>query len=606
MTRKEKGAAAGTATPLKAENEQPTSSAPGATAQGWRALIPIHPAAKLLPRMSASELRDLADDINANGVRNAIVLWTDTVGGGDWQVLDGVSRLDALELNGGKITLTKSEKYEHLWCEGKILSTVTLYPLTYKHRKRLEVAPVADPYDYAVSMNLQRRHLTGEQKHEFIANLLRARHEQSNRQIAETAKADHKTVGAVRDELERRGEIPHTEQRTDRSGRRQPANKPAPAAKPGASSRPTAAPASPPPQPETAGAVHSEQRVRATPRGYEEMFDDRAALQARVSELEAEVTRLRAAAKLAAASPDVSWLKTAAPRTIARTLERELDRETLYKVIASLGKPELALDELIRVEANRRVNELSLPAYRQQLEETRKLLERRKGHIKRDIFRKILACCSPNSLRSDGEQDERTLTPALLSEAFQAFKKLELVLVAEDELPTKGLMPPPLPATVEELKKCKEEKQAADKAKRAAAKAAKSLSAAASEPDVKILEGEEAHDGECTASLERQKGEKLPKFKPCATFAEAVEFIRQSPKRRGWIHQAREGEMRIVAEVGRFQKAWTQKDSEAEAKSLREYLDGLAATKAAKKQPAIDPLELPEILRRHPNNETKH
>ena len=37
---------------------------------------------------------------------------------------------------------------------------------------------------------------------------------------------DHKTVGNERGSLEQRGEIPHTEQRTDTTGRKQPAKKP--------------------------------------------------------------------------------------------------------------------------------------------------------------------------------------------------------------------------------------------------------------------------------------------------------------------------------------------------------------------------------------------
>jgi hypothetical protein len=102
--------------------------------------------------------------------------------------------------------------------------------------------------------------------------------------------------------------------------------------------------------------------------------------------------------------------------------------------------------------------------------------------------------------------------------------------------------------------------------KRAAAKAANT-----SDPDVKMMEG--AHDGECIATLARNKGEKFPEIKPCATFAEAADFIRQSPKRRGLIMQKGEDEkMRIIAEVGKWQKPWAQKDPEAMAKELSENI----------------------------------
>jgi hypothetical protein len=53
--------------------------------------------------------------------------------------------------------------------------------------------------------------------------------EKSDRSIASQVQVDHKTVAAVRSGKEDRGEIPHTETRTDASGREQPAHKPAPA-----------------------------------------------------------------------------------------------------------------------------------------------------------------------------------------------------------------------------------------------------------------------------------------------------------------------------------------------------------------------------------------
>jgi hypothetical protein len=82
---------------------------------------------------------------------------------------------------------------------------------------------------YVVSANLHRRHLTAEQKREFIGKLLAMDPERSDRGIAQQVKVDHKTVAAVRSDKEDRGEIPHTETRRDASGRAQPAHKPPPA-----------------------------------------------------------------------------------------------------------------------------------------------------------------------------------------------------------------------------------------------------------------------------------------------------------------------------------------------------------------------------------------
>src|SRR5262249_57584090 len=67
---------------------------------------------------------------------------------------------------------------------------------------------IGDPAAYVISKNIHRRHLTAEQKRDLIAKLLKATPEKSNRQIAETVKADHKTVASVRAEKEATGEIP--------------------------------------------------------------------------------------------------------------------------------------------------------------------------------------------------------------------------------------------------------------------------------------------------------------------------------------------------------------------------------------------------------------
>src|SRR5262249_4919356 len=83
-----------------------------------------------------------------------------------------------------------------------------------------------------LSLNVHRRHLTAEVKRNIIGKLLKADPSKSDRQIAETVRADHKTVGAVRAEKEATGEIPQLKNRTGKDGkaRKQPAKKKAPAA----------------------------------------------------------------------------------------------------------------------------------------------------------------------------------------------------------------------------------------------------------------------------------------------------------------------------------------------------------------------------------------
>ena len=63
------------------------------TTTNWRDILPVHPAADLFPLMSESELRELGEDIKANGLRASIVLY-------EGKLLDGRNRLDAMELVG--------------------------------------------------------------------------------------------------------------------------------------------------------------------------------------------------------------------------------------------------------------------------------------------------------------------------------------------------------------------------------------------------------------------------------------------------------------------------------------------------------------------------
>src|SRR5262249_31945950 len=84
----------------------------------------------------------------------------------------------------------------------------------------------AEKRDFALALNLNRRHLSREQKREVIAAVLRqTTREWSNREIARAVGVDHKTVGSVRAELVERGEIPHDEKLIDSKGRKQPASK---------------------------------------------------------------------------------------------------------------------------------------------------------------------------------------------------------------------------------------------------------------------------------------------------------------------------------------------------------------------------------------------
>ena len=74
--------------------------------------------------------------------------------------------------------------------------------------------------------NLNRRHLTREQKQRLIDHFLKTDPEQSDRNIAKKTGSDHKTVGERRTKLESGGEIPHLKAVKGRDGKNY--SKPAP------------------------------------------------------------------------------------------------------------------------------------------------------------------------------------------------------------------------------------------------------------------------------------------------------------------------------------------------------------------------------------------
>lgn len=77
--------------------------------------------------------------------------------------------------------------------------------------------------EHVVTLNVRRRHLTGEQKRKWVAWFLARHPERSNREIGREVGVDDKTVGSVRAELESTAEIPQLETRVGRDGKVRPA-----------------------------------------------------------------------------------------------------------------------------------------------------------------------------------------------------------------------------------------------------------------------------------------------------------------------------------------------------------------------------------------------
>src|SRR5262249_30569376 len=149
---------------------------------------PFHEAANLFPLLEGEEFEALKADLEAHGQGLPILLH-------EGKILDGRNR--------------------------------------YRACKALGIGPTfrewdgqgGSPLDFVLSMNLDRRQLTAEQRRAVIAAALKENPRQSNRSIAGRVNADHKTVAAVRGGLEAGGEIPHLEEAEGRDGKTYPAGR---------------------------------------------------------------------------------------------------------------------------------------------------------------------------------------------------------------------------------------------------------------------------------------------------------------------------------------------------------------------------------------------
>jgi len=79
---------------------------------------------------------------------------------------------------------------------------------------------------FAYSLNLNRRHLSREQRRDLIAQSLRQDPQLADREHARRTGVSPTTVGTVRERLEDRGDVSNLDTRIDSLGRQQPASKP--------------------------------------------------------------------------------------------------------------------------------------------------------------------------------------------------------------------------------------------------------------------------------------------------------------------------------------------------------------------------------------------
>jgi hypothetical protein len=182
----------------------------------WRALLPVHPAADLFPLMTEGELKELAEDIKANGLKVPIVTWSSQADG--LSLIDGRNRLDALALAGLIYTSPDGHIGLRKWNGKKWLAR--------GERIIPENIHGGDPYALARSLNVLRRHLTLEQRREKISKALVEHPEKSDRQIADEVKeSDHKKVGRVRRNAEATGALPQLKKTKGKDGKERPARR---------------------------------------------------------------------------------------------------------------------------------------------------------------------------------------------------------------------------------------------------------------------------------------------------------------------------------------------------------------------------------------------
>jgi ParB-like chromosome segregation protein Spo0J len=149
--------------------------------------LKFHPLAGIFPLMEGAEFDELVADIKAHGLREPIVLY-------EGLILDGRNRYRACIKAGVEPSFV---------------------PLN------------DDPAGYVISANIRRRHLTPEDKIKYLAQLVAAQPEKSDRLLAKETGVSHPTIAKARRAAEATGKALPVDKRTGADGkaRRRPATK---------------------------------------------------------------------------------------------------------------------------------------------------------------------------------------------------------------------------------------------------------------------------------------------------------------------------------------------------------------------------------------------
>ena len=193
----------------------------GGKIKSWRNVISVHRAADLFPMMPPDERIALGEDIAKKGMTSPIAITAERRMNGEWRyfLLDGRNRLDAMELAGVEFTLVLKDGKCTIESPLDYMKTGGVFPEAI-------VVAEADAYDYVISTNIRRRHLTPAQRIELLETVLKANPAMSARRAAKLAGVSPTTGAKVRHKLEDVGDVSTVDTAIDSKGRKQPTRKP--------------------------------------------------------------------------------------------------------------------------------------------------------------------------------------------------------------------------------------------------------------------------------------------------------------------------------------------------------------------------------------------
>jgi hypothetical protein len=181
----------------------------------------VHPACAAMPEMSRAERIALGNDIKAGCLRQPIVFHAE---GDTFSLIDGRSRLMSMDEVGIQYSFERVYREEHKQTSLR-LNIPGVCGVPGGNAQTARGFSAWEIGNLVASLNLHRRHLSGEQKRAAIDALLKLHPEESDRQIAKKTKSTPTTVGARRKKGEETGDVSKLDTRTDTKGRKQPAKR---------------------------------------------------------------------------------------------------------------------------------------------------------------------------------------------------------------------------------------------------------------------------------------------------------------------------------------------------------------------------------------------